>query len=1314
MGCITDYYYKNKKMCHCPRNTFVQKKKNKNYCIDCYKNCATCKDIGNESEMKCESCPDGYIKHLKNCYKIANNEIKSFYKKGESGEVSSCLQSFNLYIKENTNECISMTIPTQGYFISNSDTGLISKCHSNCKTCSSKPTNDRENCDECLFDYLILQEGNCINNCNPGSYPLSDGTCQQCHDNCLTCNSYKKYDESENLISMGCLKCKDNMIFVGSSNPNEGFCFPKIKYEETKITFDIHELKNSNSQIEESCLFFNKSIFYGENQCISKPDNTYYINSNIGENTGIIEYCNQACETCIGKNETNNTNCLDCAQGYFKTEDSDTNCILPNSISSNYYKNYLDNKYYKCYYSCSSCYDGYGSYIEDMNCIFCKEGFYKLNGTNNCYNISLSEEGYYLKNGTFYNCHYSCLKCNDSNEENHNCLECAENYYNLENDLFSNNCYNNELINEGYYLSKEVFPYIWKKCFQRCETCYSFGNINNMNCLSCKSNLINNKTNKEYYFKLSNGNCIEACPDRKLLTPIGDCVVSCPNGTYEYSLNNTCLEICPKNFEINKFNDKCIFKKFEETTTINEFKNQVSTNISYFVNSSAIINGSDFLAVVLSSDEMDPEIQLRNGISAIVLGDCTERIKEYYNISNDENLIVLNMESKNDKKQKNETNNDDKSFNLGKNTQIEIYDFSGKKLNLSVCKEDIKVMKYIGDVEEELNIQSAKDLASIGVDVFNANDGFFNDLCKKFDNGKDIILNDRRNDIYQNATFCQEGCIYSGVDYQLMAANCICDTNFVQGQIENKTKNEMEQQNEVVNFKSITKSFMESLLDFNIDVIKCSNLAFNKEILVNNIGFYFLLILFLLQIIFLIIYIIKKLKSIKHYMIIIKENQMNVKIDNSTIQDQDDINKSHDNNIIELSQNSKIIKKRIKSKFYNNRKKMDNNFSKNNESSNINNSKKKICFDDNNIENMLNLNSDKEQKNKDKNILKNNFFISNNSTPIINIQTQSGINNNNNTENKNIKKLKKSKSIKSTKSGKKRFKKKIKEIKFETKADNENNENVESINSKNSLKKKVKFKLENIKNEKNNINMNLQIDNRNKNEINKLLNIENNLQDMDFEEAKFLDKRSYFNIFWSYLVDTQIILGTFCTENYLYLFVIKLSFFAFTFQISFFLNALFYSDKYISNAYYNNGVLDFVSGLPKSIYSSVATLITTNLLRMLSNNKSELIKIIKEKRYINNYIELIDLKLEKLRKKLVIYFIIVILLGLFFLYYVTCFCAVYKYSQKYWFIGCLESFGIDSLISIIICIFLSLLRYISIKKGIKYCFILANIIEVFL
>ena len=47
----------------------------------------------------------------------------------------------------------------------------------------------------------------------------------------------------------------------------------------------------------------------------------------------------------------------------------------------------------------------------------------------------------------------------------------------------------------------------------------------------------------------------------------------------------------------------------------------------------------------------------------------------------------------------------------------------------------------------------------------------------------------------------------------------------------------------------------------------------------------------------------------------------------------------------------------------------------------------------------------------------------------------------------------------------------------------------------------------------------------------------------------------------------------------------------------------FYTDEYISNAYYNDGVLDFFSSLPKSIYSLIATIVITNLLNMLSNSK---------------------------------------------------------------------------------------------------------------
>ena len=160
------------------------------------------------------------------------------------------------------------------------------------------------------------------------------------------------------------------------------------------------------------------------------------------------------------------------------------------------------------------------------------------------------------------------------------------------------------------------------------------------------------------------------------------------------------------------------------------------------------------------------------------------------------------------------------------------------------------------------------------------------------------------------------------------------------------------------------------------------------------------------------------------------------------------------------------------------------------------------------------------------------------------------------------------------------------------------------------------------------------------------------------------------------------------------------------------MNALFYTDDYISDAYHNDGVLDFLTGLPKSVYSFIATSITTNLLKMLSNSKSELLKIIRDRKKEDNYMKLVNDKLRKLNIKLIIYYIFLFVLGLFFLYYVTAFCAVYTHSQKYWFIGCIESFVIDSLFSLIVCILIAALRYISIQFEKKLLYGIANIIAV--
>ena len=805
--------------------------------------------------------------------------------------------------------------------------------------------------------------------------------------------------------------------------------------------------------------------------------------------------------------------------------------------------------------------------------------------------------------------------------------------------------------------------------------------------------------------------------------------------------------MCPNGYEISKSNNECIFKTFSQSTTLDDFKSQIISNISAFVNSSKVFNGSNFLAVVLSSDNMNPEEQIKNGISAIDLGNCIEILKEYYNISKEENLIIINMESKTVESNKNESNNNDKSFNLGKNIQLEVYDFSERKLDLSVCKEDIKVMKYIGDVKE-LNIESAMSLADKGVDVFNAKDAFFNDICHPFENadGIDIIINDRRSDIYQNATFCEDGCTYTGMNYDLMVANCICNSKILQIETKNQTDNEEKEISETLNFETVTKSFISNLFDFNIEVIYCYNLVINTKILVKNIGFYCLFGMFILQFIFFIIYKIKKLTSLRYFMLIFEDKKESTNKSNSyTI---NNINRSvkkiikasppkNNNSIItslnDFEKSNKSLKHvKTKPKHHEKKRKLkldlksnEELLSKTKDKNNMSHSKKKIMLSEyevnldnpleNDIQSNLYISKDYEiKKEQDGNLLDPQNF-----GPIINIQNPIlNINN-------------KQKKIKSILKKKANFigpnereiinsKNKPKAIIIDNREDND-----KIYNLKNSQHKPLKRILSNKIGQSilNNVNRIETTGDKSEDKkstkikekgTTKLSKTDSDLQDMDYEEAIIYDKRSYLRMYWAFLVDTQIILGTFCTDNYLNLMVIKLSFFICTFQISFFLNAFFYSDEYISDAYHNDGVLDFVSGLPKSIYSFIATLITTNLLKMLSNSKSELMKVIKDKEKYKNYSRIINVKLNKLGKKLIIYYILVFLLESFFLYYVTTFCAVYRYSQKYWFYGCLESFAMDSVVALLICIVLSFFRYISIKNHIKCFYTLANIIGTFL
>ena len=106
------------------------------------------------------------------------------------------------------------------------------------------------------------------------------------------------------------------------------------------------------------------------------------------------------------------------------------------------------------------------------------------------------------------------------------------------------------------------------------------------------------------------------------------------------------------------------------------------------------------------------------------------------------------------------------------------------------------------------------------------------------------------------------------MDYELMAANCSCDSSILQIYDLSDINEDGKEKSDKFNFDTLKKSFISNLFDFNYQVLFCYNLAIKIQILKKNIGFYCIIFMLFLQIIFLFVYIIKGLKSIKKYMII--------------------------------------------------------------------------------------------------------------------------------------------------------------------------------------------------------------------------------------------------------------------------------------------------------------------------------------------------------------------------------------------------------------------------------------------------------------
>ena len=205
-----------------------------------------------------------------------------------------------------------------------------------------------------------------------------------------------------------------------------------------------------------------------------------------------------------------------------------------------------------------------------------------------------------------------------------------------------------------------------------------------------------------------------------------------------------------------------------------------------------------------------------------------------------------------------------------------------------------------------------------------------------------------------------------------------------------------------------------------------------------------------------------------------------------------------------------------------------------------------------------------------------------------------------------------------------------------------------------------------------------------------------------------IDKRSYLEYYFSLLKRNQLILFTFYTNDDYNSKIIKLSLFLFSFALYYTVNSLFFNDSTMHKIYEDEGAFNFIYQLPNILYSTIISTFFSTLIKFFSLTEKNILSIKNAKENINK------MKL-KILKCVVIKIIIVFLLDfiflLFFWYYLSSFCSVYKNTQTHLITDTLVSFGLSLciLLELIYCQeFLEFLQYMQLKRIKNVCIFLVK------
>ena len=376
------------------------------------------------------------------------------------------------------------------------------------------------------FDYQI---GNDCYNSNPDDiknfYLDNDNIYKLCYSSCQTCIS------SGNRINHNCDTCKENFIFLNDSKVNPRNCYKKCDYY-----YYFDENNHYFCSFMDKCPKKQNKLIEPKKNCIDdcKNDDEYFYEYNntclkkCPENTKIYEDIKLCLDECYQTQfEYNNTCYDDCPNGTFRLYQNRNICV--EIVPENYYLDNNDNIRKECYHICKKC-NQTGNEINN-NCQECIDNYKFLNDPNaiqgNCYKNCTYN--YYFNESKQYTCTESDSCPNEFKKLIGPKKKCIDDCKNDDKYLFDykNDCLENCLENTKIYLENKL-------CLDECY-----------------------QNQFEY-----NNYCYNECPDR----------------THKlFNIRNICVDIIPENYYLDN-NDNIHKECFYTCKKCNQSGNEINNN----------------------------------------------------------------------------------------------------------------------------------------------------------------------------------------------------------------------------------------------------------------------------------------------------------------------------------------------------------------------------------------------------------------------------------------------------------------------------------------------------------------------------------------------------------------------------------------------------------------------------------------------------------------------------------------------------------------------------------------------------------------